>query len=162
VIADANENVKHEIFVSSMVRKLPLSEKRITVLVELILSNEKVERAEISIAIVGDKRMADYAEQYAKRRYRTDVFAFNLEDEGDELLIGQLIVNSQLAREKASKLKVPAAAELALYITHGVLHLCGYDDHEIADAQDMHKKTRLYLEQAGFKKLPPMPIVSDS
>jgi probable rRNA maturation factor len=151
----------YRIFVTSLVRKLPLSERRMVALAELVLAGEKVKQAEISIAVVGDKRMADYAEQYVGRRYRTDVFSFNLEDEGEAGLIGQLIVNSQLAREKAEKFKADPAAELGLYITHGLLHLCGYDDHEAAEAEAMHRRSREYLVQAGFKKIPPMPTAAD-
>jgi len=97
------------------------------------MSPDQADRDEI----VGDKRMADYAEKYARRRYRTDVFAFDLSDTGSEL-IGQIIVNSQLAREQARKLKTNPAAELALYITHGLLHLTHYDNHTKKNAQKMH------------------------
>ncbi|MFA5863770.1 MAG: rRNA maturation RNase YbeY [Phycisphaerae bacterium] len=146
----------YRISIKKFVRLLPLGEKKILRLAALILKGEKIPHAEISIAIVGDKRMADYAEKYARRRYRTDVFAFDLSDTGSEL-IGQIIANSQLAREQARKLKTNPAAELALYITHGLLHLTHYDDHTKKNAQKMHHRTEKYLRQTGFKKIPPLP-----
>jgi probable rRNA maturation factor len=149
----------YRIEVTSLVRKMPLSTRQIEKIVGTVLSGQKVRRAEISIAIVGDKRMADYAEQYVHKRYRTDVFSFDLTEAGDSQMLGQLIVNSQLARDEADKFKVPAGAELGLYIVHGLLHLCGYDDHSVADATAMHKQTRGYLLKSGFKQIPPMPKV---
>jgi len=149
----------YQISIQSFVRTLPLSEKRIIQAAKTVLQGEKVKQAELSIAIVGDKRMADLAERYAHRRYRTDVFAFDLSDE-KHLLIGQIIVNSQLARDQARKLHADPAAELALYITHGLLHLAGYDDHHQKDAEAMHSMSRKYLVKQGFKAIPPMPVFS--
>ena len=125
-------------------------------LAERVLAGQKIPRAEISIAVVGDKRMADIAQKYTRRRYRTDVFAFNLSDNSRQLT-GQVIINSALAREQAGKLKTDPAAELALYLTHGLLHLAGYDDHRIPEAEEMYLLSRKYLMKSGFKKVPPMP-----
>ncbi len=147
----------HAITTRSFVRILPLRASKICRLAQLVLNSEKVRQAEISIAVVGDKRMADFAERYAHRRYRTDVFAFNLSDKTDRQLLGQIIVNSQLAHDQAKKLKTDPAAELALYIVHGLLHLIGYDDHARNDAEKMHTRCQRYLVKAGFKQIPPMP-----
>jgi probable rRNA maturation factor len=150
-----------QIAVQSFVRRLPLNERRIVHLAERIFRAEGIKQAELSIAVVGDKRMADFAERYAHRRYRTDVFAFNLSEGGKKntLLVGQIIVNSQLARDQAKKMHADPAAELALYITHGILHLAGYDDHRRKDAQQMHDRSLRHLKNAGFTKIPPMPVV---
>jgi len=149
----------YQISTTSLVRQLPLTEKCIVALAELVLAGEKINRAEISIAIVGDKRMADLAEHYAKRRYRTDVFAFDLKAPGEKMrgLIGQIVVNSSLAREKAKQFRIDPAAELAFYLVHGLLHLCGYDDHTPAESDAMHKRAGEYLLRAKFKKIPPLP-----
>jgi probable rRNA maturation factor len=146
----------YQISTISMIRQRPMTEKRITALARMVLAGEKIKQAEISIAIVGDRRMADMAERYAKRRYRTDVFAFNLEEAGEESqgLVGQIIVNGSLAKEQ---FHVTAAAELGFYIVHGLLHLCGYDDHTPAESEAMHKRAGRYLARAKFKKIPPLP-----
>jgi len=144
--------------ISALVRRLPLSPPRIVRLTQIVLQGERVKQAELSIAVVGDKRMADLAEKYAHRRYRTDVFAFNLSDDR-LLMVGQIVVNSQLARDQAKKLHADPAAELALYITHGLLHLVGYDDHRADNARTMHRRSRHYLKKAGFRNIPPLPHV---
>jgi probable rRNA maturation factor len=35
--------------------------------------------------------------------------------------------------------------ELALYVIHGFLHLCGYDDHDDDDRRAMRQRERHYL-----------------
>jgi hypothetical protein len=37
--------------------------------------------------------------------------------------------------------------ELCLYVIHGVLHLCGYDDRNPKDKAAMRKKEREYLKK---------------
>jgi probable rRNA maturation factor len=148
---------RHEISISKLVRRLPLSEKRILQVTELVLKGEKIARSEISIAVVGDKRMADFAEKYARRRYRTDVFAFDLSDDA-RTLTGQIILNSELARDQAGKLKTDAGSELALYLVHGLLHLAGYDDHSKTEAEKMYLLSKKYLIKSGFKRIPPVPV----
>ena len=135
---------------------MPLTQRKIRRLSRTVLKGERIDRAEISIAVVADKRMADLAQRYARRRYRTDVFAFDLSDHKGELT-AQVIVNAQLARDRARQFHIDPGSELALYIVHGLLHLCGYDDHRSQDARRMHRRTKKYLLEAGFKNPPPLP-----
>ena len=41
-------------------------------------------------------------------------------------------------------------AELALYVIHGLLHLCGYDDKSADGARQMRERERHYLERLGL------------
>jgi probable rRNA maturation factor len=148
---------RYRIAVSTFIRHSPLHEKKIIHLVRTILKEERVRAAEISIAVVGDARMAALAERYAHRRYRTDVFAFELGDSKEDLL-GQVIVNAHLARDQARRLQTTPAAEMALYLAHGVLHLVGYDDHTRKDAEAMHLASAQYLRRARFREIPPLPF----
>jgi probable rRNA maturation factor len=40
--------------------------------------------------------------------------------------------------------------EMALYAIHGLLHLCGYDDHNDVDRRKMRQRERHYLQLLGF------------
>jgi len=40
--------------------------------------------------------------------------------------------------------------ELILYVIHGLLHLCGFDDHDKADLRNMRERERHYLAQLGL------------
>jgi probable rRNA maturation factor len=145
---------KYSVTLSLLVRNCPLSETKIKKIVPLVLSEEKFPSADLSIALVGDKRMADLAEHYAKKRYRTDVFAFNLSDDYSDVKSAQIVLNVNLARDRAKKMEINPAHELALYLVHGLLHLCGWDDHNADDAKKMHRKTQKYLRKLNLADAP--------
>ena len=48
-----------------------------------------------------------------------------------------------MARERG----VTAERELLLYVVHGVLHLCGFDDHEEEDRSRMRAAERVVMER---------------
>jgi probable rRNA maturation factor len=61
------------------------------------------------------------------------VISFPLSNPGDPALTGELVVSAEMALTTATEIGVEPSHELALYIVHGLLHLCGYDDsHEPA------------------------------
>jgi probable rRNA maturation factor len=80
---------------------------------------------------------------------RTDVLAFPLETaEAAGGLVGQIVISVDTARRQSRRLGVPAALELELLVTHGVLHLIGYDDRDPVEAGLMHTREREILSSA--------------
>ena len=139
-----------------------MPDRKIIDIVTLTLKNQKVHSAYIELAIAGDKYMQNLTETYTAKRYNTDVLAFDLSEPKDDSLYAQIIVNAPLARRKAKIARISGSAELAMYIIHGLLHLRGFDDHNPDDAKKMHRKTFELLKKAGFKKLPPMPLIDSN
>jgi len=85
---------------------------------------------------------------------RTDVLAFPLQAPGSASpLVGQIVISAETARRQARRLKVPLATELDLLVTHGVLHLVGYDDRDPVEALLMHEREREILT-AGRRQPP--------
>ncbi len=78
-------------------------------------------------------------------RRRTDVLAFPL----DPPVLGEVVISAETARRQAARLRVPLALELELLVTHGVLHLVGYDDREPLEARLMHEREREILTSAA-------------
>lgn len=112
---------------------------------------------EISIAIVDDKRMRELNRRFLNRKSNTDCLSFDLSDEQAEdstpksrLRTLELIVNGQKALKQADLRGHSAEAELALYITHGLLHQFGYDDTTETQAVKMHRKEDEILQQFGY------------
>jgi len=80
----------------------------------------------------------------------TDVLAFDLrERKRADLVEGQLIVCQCVARRRARSRGGNWLAELLLYVVHGCLHLCGYDDVRPRDAAEMHRREDEILTQMG-------------
>jgi rRNA maturation RNase YbeY len=80
---------------------------------------------------------------------RTDVLAFPLETpDAPAQLIGQIVISADTARRQARRVGVPLALELDLLVTHGTLHLVGYDDRDPVEADLMHRRERDILAGA--------------
>jgi probable rRNA maturation factor len=62
---------------------------------------------------------------------------------------------STKAKEQAETRGHAVDAELALYVIHGLLHLCGYNDHEAKDAELMSERERHYLRLLSLPDISP-------
>lgn len=111
---------------------------------------EGVRNAAISIRIVDDAGMIEMHRQYLGKSGTTDVLSFDLSDAFEDRQNFVLIVNAQLAARQAKRRGHTAQAELALYITHGLLHNLGYDDADKEQARRMHRAEDAVLDRHGF------------
>jgi probable rRNA maturation factor len=100
---------------------------------------------DVHLTVVDDGEIRRLNARYRGVRRRTDVLAFPL----DPPLVGEVIVSAETARRQAERLGVPVALELDLLVTHGVLHLVGYDDRDPIEARLMHEREREILTGAG-------------
>lgn len=67
---------------------------------------------------------------------------------------GELFVSVDRARTVADERGVSLARETCLYVVHGALHLCGYDDHEPEERARMRAAERDVLQSLGFEDDP--------
>ena len=109
-----------------------------------------VSRATISIAIVDDDAIRKVNSEFLDRDTRTDVISFDLSDEGSQHRVFELVINADKAARESAKRKHSIEAELALYITHGMLHNLGLGDDDSARADEMHAAEDKILQKAGF------------
>lgn len=63
------------------------------------------------------------------------------------LLVGDVVVCPDVAREQAPNHAGTLDDEIALLVTHGVLHVLGYDHDTDANANKMRSRERALLEQ---------------
>ncbi len=102
---------------------------------------------ELSIIFVDECTIAKLNEKYLNHRGTTDVITFDYLSEkkipaanDDHRTIGDIYICCDLAEKAAIHYKNDLSTEIIHYITHGILHLCGYNDHENADVQKMRAK----------------------
>ncbi len=102
---------------------------------------------EVSVALVGDRRMRVLNRDFRGKDRTTDVLAFPLE-EGDYL--GEVVVSMAACRRQASEAGRPLKEELAELIVHGVLHLAGHDHElEAGKAREMGRLQMLAMGRLG-------------
>jgi len=144
-------------------KDIDLSLPRLKRLVRTICNRFKLSKATVSIAIVGDAKIQKLNKQFLKRNFTTDCLSFDLsEDDVDTSVISnlratvknrksfELVVNAERAVKEASLRGHSSEAELALYITHGLLHNLGFDHSQQAKAKKMHQTEDEILQQFGF------------
>jgi probable rRNA maturation factor len=133
----------YEIEVADNQDDMTVSVERVTDIVRKALTAEQVASATISVAIVDSSTMHELNRQFLNHDYETDVLSFLLDESEPEAdfesensaprgagrsIDGEIIVSAAYAREMATEYDWAPEHELTLYIVHGLLHLCGYDD----------------------------------
>ncbi len=128
---------------------------RMRQIVRTVLEGEDENDAEISLAFVDNPTIHTLNNRYLKHDEPTDVLSFPLSDPGARKLQGELVIGAEVAKEQATERGHDVGAELALYVIHGLLHLCGYDDHEQKDADLMSERERHYLRLLDLPAISP-------
>jgi len=132
-------------------KNIDVSLPRLKKLVKAICSRFKLSKAAISIAIVDDIQICEVNKQFLNRNCPTDCLSFDLSDnDTDAPRSFELVVNAERAVKEANLRAHSTEAELALYITHGLLHNLGFDDSTRDQAQKMHDTEDEILQQLGY------------
>ncbi len=130
-------------------RRVPVSSLRLTRAVDRALAAVGRPAGAVEVTVVDDAQMRALNAAWRGIRRRTDVLAFPLEAPGEpSRLVGQIVISAQAAARQARRLRVPLAVELDLLVTHGTLHLVGWDDRDPVEADLMHRRERQILGDA--------------
>jgi probable rRNA maturation factor len=110
----------------------------------------RVPLQELSVGLVGDRRMGALHEQFMGVAGPTDVLTFELDhDARGRVVAGEVVVCVPYARREARRRGVAVEKELLLYALHGMLHLCGFDDRTGRDFAIMHRREDEILKKRG-------------
>jgi probable rRNA maturation factor len=119
-----------------------------------VLEGEGITEAEISLAFVDDPTIHRLNKRYLDHDEPTDVLSFPL-SEGKGRLAGELVIGVEVAQAQAQAHGHEVQAELALYVIHGLLHLCGHDDKSPSAASAMRERERHYLRLLELPDIAP-------
>jgi probable rRNA maturation factor len=128
---------------------------RMREVVRVVLEGEGAADAEISLAFVDNPTIHRLNQRFLQHDEPTDVLSFPLSEPNAKRLSGELVIGAEVALAQANARGHDVQAELALYVIHGLLHLCGRDDHDEADAAAMRERERHYLQRLGFPDVAP-------
>ena len=103
--------------------------------------------AELCVTLVGDGEMRRLNATYRGTDRPTDVLAFAAREGKPapmvDQLLGDVVISLDTAARQASARGVTLAAEVRLLLTHGILHLLGYDhERSPGEARRMFRKQR--------------------
>jgi probable rRNA maturation factor len=110
-------------------------------------------RADLALGIVfvNDRALAALHGRHLGDASPTDVITFDLSDDYAGPT-GELYVSAECARRVARERGADPRRELALYVVHGALHLCGFDDHSRADRAAMRRAEGDVLASLGWER----------
>lgn len=144
------------------------AEEIIRQVAETVLDMEKCPyEAQLNILMTDNKGIQVYNKEYRGIDRPTDVLSFPnidyreasdfsevenfesdyFEPDSGELILGDIIVSLEKVKEQAEEYGHSEKREFAFLIAHSMLHLCGYDHMEEAEAKVMEEKQELVLEK---------------
>lgn len=114
--------------------------------------SDTMEQAELTIRIVDTEESQTLNSTYRGKDKPTNVLSFPFEvPEGIELpLLGDLVICASVVETEASEQQKPLEAHWAHMVTHGCLHLLGYDHIIDAEAEEMESLETQLIESLGF------------
>lgn len=114
-----------------------------------VLAGEKKKKSNLSIALIGQKRIKALNRKYLKQNRATDVLAFSDKEFG----LGEIVICPSEVKKNAKRFNSRFKIELARVLIHGILHLLGLN-HEKSkkEKETMEKKQNYYLKNI-FKSL---------
>lgn len=99
---------------------------------------------EIEITLVNDADIARVHGDFLDDPTPTDVITFHH---------GEILISADMAARQGREHGQSVDHEVALYLVHGLLHLAGWDDHEVEEAREMAQRQSDLL-QAALNTLP--------
>lgn len=139
---------------------LPCDEPGLRRALTHVLTQEGVQDAEISVALVDDPEIHRVNREFLDHDFPTDVISFRLSElppgrpqtawPAEFFLEGELVVSATTAARDAPQHGWSPGAELILYAVHGLLHLCGYDDLTDDARPLMRNRERELLTELGL------------
>ncbi|MEO6458479.1 MAG: rRNA maturation RNase YbeY [Chloroflexia bacterium] len=114
-----------------------------------VLQAERVKGPlEVGVVITTDEEVHALNKEYLGHDYKTDVISFGMggmEDDRDFITpserppyLGDIAISYDRAAEQAPDYGHSIKEEVATLLTHGLLHLLGYDDTSEEDKEKMH------------------------
>ncbi len=140
---------------------LPIDLAELRGLAELILREEGYpEDTELTLLFVNEQEITEYNRRFLHREGPTDVLAFPVEvlipgavpernHNDPPLVVGDVIIAPSYVARQAEREGVAFEDEMALMVTHGILHLLGYDHHQDRDAEIMEQRERDLMAKVG-------------
>jgi probable rRNA maturation factor len=132
--------------------------------VKAVLSAEKIaESVSLDILITNDRQIRRMNKKYRGIDRPTDILSFAL-NEKNELDIdfppeqdgvnnlGEIIISYPRVTEQSDEHGVTVEDEFTLLITHGILHLLGYNHEDDSDARKMRRREKAIISRIKQEK----------
>jgi len=100
---------------------------------------------EVSVVLLSDKRIGELHRRFMNDPTPTDVITFDH---------GEIFISTETAKRQARQFRTSLEHELRLYLVHGLLHLCGFDDKTRKGAAEMSRVQVKLVDRALRRPVP--------
>ena len=142
----------------SQIDKLPKEEILIEKVVKKVLDEENIiDDIDVYITLTNNQEIHKINKEYRDVDRPTDVLSFPMyereeiyklkkgfDDDSIEKILGDIIVSIEKVKEQAIEYGHSFERELAYLVTHGMLHLLGYD-HMLEEEQKVMREREEYI-----------------
>ena len=153
----------YEIDIVNSQQALPVDETELAAALETALRAEGVGSAVLSVSIVDNAAIHVINRDHLQHDYPTDVISFQLDfypdkEDGSQggrrgfgaSIEGEIVASAEMAVEMAADAGWEPITELKLYLIHGMLHICGYDDLTPDEQCLMRDRERAIMGELGY------------
>lgn len=155
-----------DVIINNMQNKIEVSkelEDLIAKVINAALLAENVSGdVEVSIVLVDDEYIQNLNKNYRSIDAPTDVLSFAMRESVDESdisfeceeeeLLGDVVISLERARGQAEEYGHSIEREIGFLVTHGILHLLGYDHETESERAVMRNKEEKILESIGLTR----------
>jgi len=128
---------------------IQVDEELLKQIAKKVLQGENKEKTNLSIALVGQRRMRALNKKYRGKNRVTDVLAFPTQG------LAEIVICLREVKKNAKRFNSTFEKELTTCLIHGILHLLGYTHEKSKEAaKEMERKQEDYLSQAITSNLP--------
>ncbi len=103
-------------------------------------------KSEINVVFVGDRYIRELNKRYLKRNYPADIMTFTYSKRRNSVT-GDIFISIPRTLDQAKRYRHGFYHELSLLLTHGFLHLIGYEHQNPRQEKSMKSKTRKIMSR---------------
>lgn len=104
---------------------------------------------EIELKFVSVAEMTRLNKVYRDKDRPTDVLSFVIDEKP---LMGQIFICYTFSKRQALEMNKSISDEISLLLTHGILHIAGYDHESVEEARDMESQEIAILNTLGVSR----------
>lgn len=114
-----------------------------------VFADERTDFRSLTYIFCKDEYLLSLNQHYLQHDTLTDIITFTLSGQ-KESIISEIYISLERIRENSKKFHATYTQELLRVMIHGILHLCGYSDHNKNLKAEMRKKENFYLTKYCF------------
>ena len=118
-----------------------------------VFNFNKINNVNVAFVFCSDNFLSNLKKKYFNKNQYTDVITFQMSEDSDKSLDGEIYISLDRALENSKIYKEPYEKEIIRLVIHGCLHLIGFNDQSLKEKQDMTKMENKFLTLGNWERL---------